>query len=577
MNKPKNFYRLLLSLKFLKKEIMLIISLAILSSVISFIVPIVTKNLIDKGLLDKNFRLVLIFTGMYITISFINSMSRFYQSVLTTYVHSMFEYKWTSISLRKLFKIDIAYLKDNNFTEIINNIRIDVANISRIADQSFLIRAINLLKVLGGFIGLLVVNYKLSIIVLLVIPGRYCLVNYLIKVRKNLQQNQLEFYGNYSRWYGDKLAGIKDIKLFGIENIIMGQFTKKQRNIIKNNIKLQIIDNVSIVTESMLFEIIVGLIYLIGARMINAEVFSIGSLLAFITYSMNVLGPISSFLGIKYDLEKIRLSANRLFEFLEMKTIDNNKGQASYNYVEAKEHIRFNNISYSYEKDSLVLDNISFVIQRGEKVGIVGVNGSGKTTILNILLRLCEPSAGEVLLNNINITKLGTKQLMELIAFVSQDMHLFHANIRENISLFRKATDEEIINAMKISGAYEFLERLPEGIYTEIGVSGSKFSAGERQKIGIARALLRKSEVLIFDEATSNFDLKCEFEINNILLKQQDKTIIFVTHRPFILDKLDKIIVLNEGKVIDIGKHADLIKRCSIYRELVEIKNRNII
>jgi ATP-binding cassette subfamily B protein len=487
----------------------------------------------------------------------------------------MFQYKWTSISLRKLFKINIAYLKDNNFTEIMSNIRMDVANISKIVDQSFLIRAINLLRVLGGFTGLMIISYKLSIIVLLIIPVRYSLVNYLIKVRKNLYQKQLEFYREYSSWYGDRLAGIKDIKLFNIENIIMGQFTKKQRNIIKNDIKLQIIDNISIITESILFEIIVGLIYIIGAKMINAEVFSVGSLLAFITYSMNVLGPISSFLGIKYDLEKIRLSANRLFEFLEMRTIDNYIGEAAYNYIETENHIKFNNISYSYGKDSLVLDGISFEILRGEKVGIVGVNGSGKTTILNILMRLCEPIAGEVFLNNINIAKLSTKQLRELITVVGQDMHLFQDSVHENISLFKKATDEDISNAMKISGAYEFVEKLPNGIYTKIGVSGSKFSAGERQKVGIARALLRKSEVLIFDEATSNFDLRCEFEINDILLKQyQNKTIIFVTHRPFILDKLDKIIVLNEGRLVDIGKHDDLYDRCSIYRELVQTKNK---
>lgn len=562
--------RILKSLYPLRKYSAFIILLMLFSAGINFTLPIVNKYLFDAGLLKNNLVAVIQFSVLSLILVLVDQLIRLLEVKQIAYINNIYTYRWTSISMRKMMKLKFTYFSDKNFTEIINNNRMDIGNIARITDESFLLRIFSIFKIIGGFIGLMVIDYRLSVLILIVIPVKYVMTRYFTKLKKEMHQQYMERSREYSRWYGDRMAGIKEIKLAGVDNIIMHQFTKLQRDIIKTDIKTQIIDNVNSITESVFFKIITTLIYVVGASMIIKNTFTIGGLFAFTTYSTNVIVPISSLINLKYDFTKILLSARRLFDFLDMECESNRIDSVRVSKESISGEIEFKNVSFSYDNNKVVLDNISFNIKKGEKVAIVGMNGSGKTTLLNILLRLCEADSGKVFLDGIDIKEMHIKDLRKVIPAVNQDIYLFNTSVKENITLFSDLPDERILESVNLSGIHDFIEKLPDQIDTKLGVSGNKLSGGEKQRIALARAFVRSSKILVLDEATSSFDLKYEKWINDVLIdKFRENTIVLVTHRPYILNKLDKVILMDKGRIVDIGKHEELLLRNCIYSDIM--------
>ncbi len=543
----------------------------IISTVINFTLPIISKSLIDNGILKGNFQIVLKYSILSFLLVIIDQGLSLFETRTISYSNNLFRYRLTSISIRKLMKAKMSYLDDNNFTEIVNNIQIDVNNVSRLVDQSFITRIFNVFKILGGFLGMLTIDYRLSVLVVLILPIRYFFVNYFSKIKKKDYKEYMEYSKQYFRWYGDKMDGLKEIKLSGIESIIMKQFTKLQRWLIRNNIKREMTDKLNRVTESITMKLISTIIYIIGALMIISGSFTIGGLFAFSTYSVRVISPISSLLNIKYDFAKIILSAERLFNFLDMDCEISDEEFIRLQKKDLKGEIDLRNISFSYDSNNEALKNVNFNIKSGEKVGLVGLNGSGKSTIFNLLLKICKPSKGEIYLDGINIENIKIRDLRKGISIVTQDIHLFNTTIEENISLFSKLSDEKINQSIKLSGAYDFISKIPKNAKNRIGVKGTKLSGGEKQKIAIARAFSKSCNIMLFDEATSSFDIKSEKQFNDSVLENfKENTAIFITHRPNILKELDKIIVLHKGEVVDIGVHDELLSRNHEYIEIIK-------
>ncbi|MCQ1531249.1 ABC transporter ATP-binding protein [Lutispora saccharofermentans] len=564
------FKRLLKALYPFRKRILFIIFIMLLSSGISFVRPLLNKYLIDEGLIKNNFHNVLRYSIVSLLLVIADQLLSLAQSKKLTYINNLYTYKWTSLSMRKLMKLKLSYLNENNFTEIINNAKMDIASISQITDESFAHRLLSLLKIMGGLIGLTIISYKLSVMIIMIIPVKYLLTAYFTRLRKKLHKRYMEYARDYSKWYGDKMSGIKEIKLSGIENIIMRQFAILQRSIIKTSVRSQIIDGTKVACDLILLQLMASMIYIIGSKMIVKDAFTIGGLFAFATYSTNVIMPISSLINIRYDMAKILLSAKRLFDFLDMECEDARKDSIRIKKDEIKGKIVFKNVSHSYRKDNEVLKNVSFEINPGEKVGIVGLNGSGKTSVFNILLRLYDFQNGNVYIDDMDIRRININDLRKTISVVNQDLYIFNATIEENISMFNNHSEDRIKKAMDLSFANELIDNLPEGSNTRLGDKGSKLSGGERQRIALARAFAKECKIILLDEATSSFDLKHEERlIENLLSNFSNHTILFITHRPYVLHKLDKIIVMDKGKVVDVGKHDELIRGCSLYADIL--------
>ena len=541
------------------------------SAGISMLFPLLSKQIMDKGLLLDNFSVVVKYSLFTLALVLIDQAIGLLETKYFSYVNSIFQYSLLKTAFKHLLKLKLQYFNNTNFSEIMSNIGMDAGNISRICDKGTFIIISQVFRIIGGLIGLLIIDWKLTIVVIFIAPIRYFTVKYLAKKRKTMFTEYMEYNRDFSSWYGDTISGMKEIKLWGIDRIKIGEFIKKQRYIVKMNIKMAFMDKFNQYSESIVFQAISSALYILGAYMVFNNGLTIGGLFAFLTYSTFVIGPISAILNIGYNFSNIIPSAIRFFEFLDMEA-EVEEGQKRLVRIANNEiigRIKFENVGFSYKDGEQILNNINLEINPGEKIAIIGANGSGKSTLINLLLRFYKPQEGKILFDEIDINEIKLRDYRNLISVVSQDLYLFNTTIEENISVISKVDNFKVSKAAIKSGAHDFIKEMPLKYKSEVGRNGSKLSGGQKQKIAVARAFARKSKILILDEATSNYDMESEAKVNEILSHAfNEKTIIVISHKPDILKKVDRIVIIDNGRIADIGKHEELYERSEYYREL---------
>ncbi|MBU3107440.1 ABC transporter ATP-binding protein [Clostridium gasigenes] len=562
------------------REIILVITCILISSSLSILTPIINQRLMDEGLIAKKIGVIITYSIYNIILIIIIQGLEVIETKYRTYMENLLSYNLEIEAFKHTLKLKMSFFSNTNYAEIMSNLRIDINNIAQIANQNTFYIITSIFRIIVGIIGLIIIDWRLSILVIVLTPIRYLVVKYLAKKRKKIFEKFIESYQDYSSWYGDTIGGIKEVKIWGLERLKIGQFIKKQRSIIKQNIKMSYLSKANGISHTVFSEIITSLIYIIGGYMIIGDILTVGKLFAFITYSSYVTGPIFAIMNIGYTFAGVVPSAKRYFDFMDSEgegnSVKNKLEKLNQNEVLGK--IEFQNVYYSYIDKESILKNISFTINAGETVAIIGSNGSGKSTIINLLLRFLSPNSGRILLDGKDINCLKVKDYRQLISVVSQDVYLFNTTIRENIVLNSKKTDTEMYSAVGKSGAYKFIEEMSKQYETIVGQRGSKLSGGERQKIAMARALIRDSKILVLDEATANYDMEAEHQINNVIKESyEDKTIIIITHKSDILAKVDKVIVINDGLVEDIGTHSELYEKNRFYREMVNIPLKETI
>lgn len=297
---------------------------------------------------------------------------------------------------------------------------------------------------------------------------------------------------------------------------------------------------------------------------------TIGTLVLILQLVSQARRPLFAMSFILTNMQQAESGSKEYFEVLSLKSTENYKTQIKSVKVK-NPTIEFKNVSFQYEKNLDVLDNVSFKCQSKDKVALVGHSGTGKTTIVNLILKLYNPTGGKILLNDKDYKNFSTQYIRSNIALVFQDAELFSSTIRSNVSYAKSnATEGEIINALKLANAWEFVKKLPKGLDNEIGERGVKLSGGQKQRIQIARAILQDAPILILDEATSSLDAKSEKDVQEALENLvQDRLVIIVAHRFSTIQNVEKIIVIDEGKVTDIGSPQKLSKKKGTYSELL--------
>lgn len=571
------YIRLFKLLKPYFKKISLIFACIIVSAGINMLIPLLSKQIMDNGLLVKNFNVVVKFSLITMAIVLIEQAIGLLETKYFSYVNSIFQYSLLKMAFKHLQKLKLSYFNNTNFSEIMGNIGMDVGNISRICDKGTFIIISQVFRIIGGLIGLLIIDWKLTLIVLFVAPVRYFIVNFLAKKRKDMFEEFMEYNRDFSSWYGDTISGMKEIKLCGLDRIKTGEFIKKQRKIVKMNIKMAFLDKFNEYSESVVFQGISSALYILGAYMAFRNDLTIGGLFAFLTYSSYVIGPISAILNIGYNFSNIIPSTKRFFEFLDMETEGGiNRG----NHVRLADNqvrgdIRFEGVSFSYKEEEKILNKINLNINAGEKIAIIGANGSGKSTLINLLLRFYKPQEGKILVDGIDINNIRLRDYRSLISVVSQDLYLFNTTIENNISTGSKADSSIISKAAVRSGAFDFIKDMPLKYKSEVGRNGSRLSGGQRQKIAMARAFARHSKILILDEATANYDVESEAYVNKMLTTEfKDSTVLVISHKPDILTKVDKIWMVHEGNIQEYISFGDLKNNSTVYKELLVEEKR---
>ena len=417
-------------------------------------------------------------------------------------------------------------------------------------------------------------NVKLSIFVLTFIPISGIIISLIGKTLKKYSQNVQQEQGEFLSIVEESLGGLNIIKAFNAEKLFTTKFFRSTAQFFGFSNKLLNRQNLaSPLSEFMGIGVIGGLLWFGGSMVLIEETLSGTVFLAFMTLAYNILTPAKAISKASYAIKKGNAAAERVLEVLDAPNELVDQPDAK-NIKDFNQEIHFNNIGFKYDA-KLVLDQFSLTLKKGETIALVGQSGSGKTTVANLLNRFYDVQQGSVSIDGHDLKKIKTHSLRKLIGIVTQDSILFNDTVQNNLRVGNpEATDQQVIEAAKIANAHSFILNLPHGYETNIGDQGNKLSGGQKQRLSIARAVLKNPPIMVLDEATSALDTESEKLVQEALENlMSNRTSLVIAHRLSTIQKADKIVVMQEGKIIEIGTHNELINNESTYKKLVEMQS----
>lgn len=544
---------------------------ASLTTVSAFILPLILSELTNLGIAG-NLTLTVVFTLsiIYAILKLIEIVSRYFMANVGHRMGAMIETDMRSDLYNHLMNLPTSYYNDSKVGQIMTRVTNDLADITEFAHhapEEFFIVSIQVvvsLAVLGS------INGRLTLIIFLILPLMFFFSRNNRKSMKKEQMNQRRQVGNLNANIEDSLSGIRVVKSFANEPVEIDKFEGGNQNflLIKEEFYAAM---ASFTSMTSLFEGVMYLVVLIfgGIGIINNQ-FDPANLIIFIMY-INML--VTSLRRIIQFIEQFQKGITGIERFDEIMSTESDlveKDDAvELNHVEGS--IVFDGVDFKYGPDSaLILDNISFEVKPGEKVAFVGPSGAGKSTIINLIPRFYDVTAGGIYVDGQDVRDLTFHSLRDNIGIVQQDVYLFAGTIADNIRYGNlKASNEEVRYAAELAGATEFIDAMPEGFDTDIGSRGVRLSGGQKQRISIARVFLKNPEILILDEATSALDNASEIIIQESLDKlAEGRTTITIAHRLTTIEDSDRIYLLDKGVITEIGNHDELMAQKGQYYKL---------
>lgn len=554
MNNSEAVKKLLGLLKGYSKTIAVIIGCLLISTGLSLCIPLLNRQIMDEGFIGENKSLLIELTLILMAIYGINSIIDIIKEKKRVEISAKLQYFLSEQSFAHLMKMKMSYFNSTNYAELLNNINTDIGKMVMISDESFFFVVTQTFNMIGGLIGLFIIDYRMSILVIIFIPIKCIVMKYFAKKQKSIMEDFIRRNQEYAKWFGDTVEGIKEVKLFNIFDKKHNEFLIRQKGIIDKQKQMNMLSQWNIITDSIMVQLLSTVLYIVGGSLVFDLQLSVGSVFAFITYSSYVTGPISAILNIGYLLSGIIPSTKRYYEFMDLQE----ETESGKHLEPIFGELRLQNVSFSYEVGKPVLRAINLTFPKGSKTALMGRNGSGKTTIINLLTRVYNPVSGYILLNETDISEISLHKYRNMVSVVSQQIYLFNDTIRNNICLYQNVSDEVIRAACNESGLEDFLKEV--SLDYVVGQNGAMLSGGQKQKIALVRALVHDKPIIIFDEVTSNTDSYSEYQINNLLhTRLKNKTVIIITHKREILSEVDRIIMLRDGIVVKNENYDELI------------------
>lgn len=554
MSNKEAVRRLLLLLGKYKKTIVVIVGCLLVSTGLNLWVPLISRRIMDDGFIGGNKKLLIELVLVSMVIYTINSLIDLIKEKKRVDISAKIQYFLSEQSFSHLMKLRVNYFNNTNYAETLNNINMDINQMTSVADSSVFFVITQAFSMTGGIIGLFIIDFRMTILVLLFIPIKCVVMKYFAKKQKQIMDEFIKKNQKYAKWFGDTVGGVREVKLFNILDRKHEEFDQNQKDIIEKQKQMNMLGQWNTITDSLMVQFLSTLLYILGANLVFDLQLSVGSVFAFITYSSYVTGPISAILNIGYLLSGIIPSTKRYYAFMDLEEETDNGETAAL----CPDDLKLQQVSFAYEKEKYVLKDVDILFAKGSKTAIIGRNGSGKTTIINLLTRMYEPTSGKIMLGTEDISELPLPEYRNMVSVVSQQIYLFNDTIRNNICLYKRVDDVIVEEACKDSGLEDFIKEV--SLDYVVGQNGAMLSGGQKQKIALARALIHDKPIVIFDEATSNTDAYSEQQINGLLdTKLKEKTVIVITHKKEILNKVDQIVVLKEGVVIDNGTYDELV------------------
>ena len=561
--------RLLSYVKPYKKEMVITLIVMLVSSISSLMGPYLVKIAMDENIPSKDMRGLVLICIIFVTTIVISSICMKYKIKTMTFVGQSVVRNIRSDLFNHLQKLPFSYYDSRPHGKILVRVVNYVNSLSDLLSNGL----INLLTDLFSIfviVGFMVfISPKLTLICMIGMPILALVVALLAKVQRITTQRYSNKQSNLNAYIQESIGGMKVTQAFVRERVNAEKFkvvSGENRSTWMTAVKYQLmlwpaIDNISVFT--------VSLVYLVGIKAIG-EAITIGTLVAFVGYIWRFWNPIVNISNFYNTLIMAMAYLERIFETLDEEVSISNLPNA-YEMPSIEGNIEFKNVVFKYEDEEReILKNVSFKVNAGETIALVGPTGAGKTTIINLLSRFYDVTKGEVIIDNNNIRNVTLSSLREQMGVMLQDTFIFSGTILENIRYGNlSATEEEIINASKAVRAHEFIINLKDGYNTQVNERGSRLSVGQRQLISFARALLADPKILILDEATSSIDTKTEKALQEGLDRLlKGRTSFVIAHRLSTIKNADRIMVINDGRIVEQGTHDELINNHGEYYNL---------
>ena len=433
----------------------------------------------------------------------------------------------------------------------------------------------NVVQLIAVFVIMFIMNPLLAGCAAVIMPLFAYVVWRIYRRMTTLHQRRYASSRSMNSALSDALSGFRVVKTFAREKDETERFDKRSRRLANDARNVTIFNNTAFPFASFIMYLSNIIIWALGGWMVitGAGGMTYGKLMAFIAYVGLMNEPMFMFVDMIYWFSDCTNAAGRLFEIADAEP-DVTEAEQPVSLGEMQGKVEFRGVEFSYDKARKVIDGVSFTVEPGETLGLVGHSGAGKSTLANLLMRLYDVNAGEILIDGVNIKELSFSELRANVGIVSQETYLFVGSIADNIRYARPdASFEEVLTAARISGAHDFIVKLPDGYDTKIGFGYKDLSGGERQRLSIARAVLLNPKILILDEATAAMDTQTERRIQEALtLLSKDRTTIMIAHRLSTLRDADKLVVIENGKVQETGTHNELLIQKGVYSKLYTLQ-----
>lgn len=563
------------------KQLLLVLIAISLSSVLNLMPSILTGKIIDEGLGKRNLKMLIFFIVASILTNLGANLIGVLESYINTWIAQQITFDMRNQMFSHLQKMSQRFYTTNNQGDIITRMTSDIGGVESVITNTFKSILSNSITLVFAVIAMFSKNRIMAIIGIAVIPL------FVIPTRK-AGKTRWELT-NEAQACNDEINGILNetlsvsgqllVKLFGKEKQEYDRYKEANSRMVKLNIKERMAGRWFFVVLTTVTSIGPMLLYLAGGILMikyNSSL-TIGDVTVLVALLGRTYMPVNSLLNIQVDWMRSMALFTRIFDYFDM-PVEIKNSETPVTLEKATGRVDFQHVFFHYDPEREILKDINFTLESGKSIAIVGPSGSGKSTIINLIPRLYDVCEGKVLFDGVDVRDLDLQFLRKNVGVVSQETYLFNGTIRDNL-LYAKpdATEEDLIEACKKANIYDFIESQETGLDTMVGNRGLKLSGGEKQRISIARVLLKDPALLIFDEATSALDSISESKIQEAIDPIIDsRTSILIAHRLSTILAADEILVIKDGRIVERGEHKDLVKQGGVYTELYNTQFKRI-